>query len=796
LKNSSFLIVMLLLLSISVVNAEDVIWDNSFDYHSGADEPSALYVDSNGNSYITGAGVNDSHFDIVTIKYDSNGTLLWNNSFDYYSNNDRGNSIAVDSLGNSYVTGYGKTSEHTYYLITLKYASNGTLLWNRSFDYGLEDNMGNSIAVDSQGNSYVTGYGYNGSGCDILTLKYASNGTLLWNRSFDYVSDSDEGKGIAVDSDRNVYVAGYSKNGSITGITLLKYNESGNLLWNRFFEHDVDTYSIYFKLSSSGNPYLVGSKNTGPSSDVLILKYNESGNLQWNTTYEYVETSFAVARSFILDNDGNAYITGYMNSATTAEDIVIIKCASNGTLLWNNTFDLDSNLERGYSIAVDHDGNTYVAGEHSTEGGIHNLLILKYANNGALLWNNSIDCHMNTDPTLFFIKLDGYGIPYIVSTEMDGSNKDIIILKHNQTMAESLDDDEETPDDGLIHLSQDDFTEEGGFIINEPGYYVLDENITCELFGIIINSSNVLVDGRGFYLNRTDLEDESSGICTLNETFENITIKNFGISNFTFGISIPCSNFDDESMPNGSVSDLEITNCTFEFNLAGILVLNSENLIIESCNFTNNTFGIGVGYVTSGDISECNFESNMLGIESVINENVTIDSCNFINHTVGIVSLNVTGEIISSCDVVNNTFGIVPVNCTYGTISGCNFEFNEYGISTVDIFGEGPFGEISTYDIIQNYTILRNNFVNNTYALHLFGKNNEIYRNNFENNGENVNFEAVISNYFHSPVVTYEYNGETYTGRLGNYFGEELGTSYAGIFDRPYGISIELRLER
>ncbi|MBA2863870.1 hypothetical protein HNP94_000870 [Methanococcus maripaludis] len=62
--------------------------------------------------------------------------------------------------------------------------------------------------------------------------------------------------------------------------------------------------------------------------------------------------------------------------------------------------------------------------------------------------------------------------------------------------------------------------------------------------------------------------------------------------------------------------------------------------------------------------------------------------------------------------------------------------------------------------------------------------------NNFEGNLENVNFEAVFSNYFHSPVVKYEYNGKVYEGRLGNYYAEEdLETSIAGIFDKPYGIS-------
>ena len=157
-----------------------------------------------------------------------------------------------------------------------------------------------------------------------------------------------------------------------------------------------------------------------------------------------------------------------------------------------------------------------------------------------------------------------WNVPYNVTETINDSyplagivGLDIIV----SCQTSEPEDDEETPDDGLIHLSQDDFTEEDGFIINEPGYYVLDENINCELFGIIINSSNVVVDGRGFYLNRTDPEDESSGICTLNETFENITIKNFGISNFTYGISVITS----YSIHYTKLYDTKSTCCTYFF---------------------------------------------------------------------------------------------------------------------------------------------------------------------------------------------------------------------------------------
>ncbi|MEN6446018.1 MAG: SBBP repeat-containing protein [Candidatus Cloacimonas sp.] len=80
---------------------------------------------------------------------------------------DYGNSIAVDANGNSYVTGTFYGSSATFGSTTLtgsgyddifvaKMDSNGNWLWARQAGGTLSD-LGNSIAVDANGNSYVTG---------------------------------------------------------------------------------------------------------------------------------------------------------------------------------------------------------------------------------------------------------------------------------------------------------------------------------------------------------------------------------------------------------------------------------------------------------------------------------------------------------------------------------------------------------------------------------------------------------------------------------------------------------------
>ena len=96
------------------------------------------------------------------------------------ASNDTGNSIAVDSSGNVYVTGYtGSQGAGGNDILITKYNTSGVIQWQRTLG-GAGTDAGNSIAVDSSGNVYVTGYtGSQGAGgYDILIAKLPSDGSL------------------------------------------------------------------------------------------------------------------------------------------------------------------------------------------------------------------------------------------------------------------------------------------------------------------------------------------------------------------------------------------------------------------------------------------------------------------------------------------------------------------------------------------------------------------------------------------------------------------------------------------
>ena len=93
---------------------------------SGDDGAEAMAVDGLGNVYVTGY----SEDDYATIKYDTDGNELWVARYNVLPGSwDWAKAIAVDNLGNVYVTGY---SEGDY--ATIKYDSDGNELWVARYD--------------------------------------------------------------------------------------------------------------------------------------------------------------------------------------------------------------------------------------------------------------------------------------------------------------------------------------------------------------------------------------------------------------------------------------------------------------------------------------------------------------------------------------------------------------------------------------------------------------------------------------------------------------------------------------
>lgn len=162
----------------------------------------AVAVDSKDNILIV-----DEYF--TTRKYSSSGTFIWEKTFSSGGSWDYSYGVVTDSLDNVIVSGYNENSVSEWASIIVKYSPDGTKLWDIIDD--TEPRWSYKVAVDSYNNIIAAGGRY--LSYDWLTKKYDPNGNKIWERSFDFAGDYDEGCAVAIDSKNDIIVTGYVTDG-------------------------------------------------------------------------------------------------------------------------------------------------------------------------------------------------------------------------------------------------------------------------------------------------------------------------------------------------------------------------------------------------------------------------------------------------------------------------------------------------------------------------------------------------------------------------------------------------------
>jgi uncharacterized delta-60 repeat protein len=176
---------------------------------SGAEECMALTIGKSGSIYCAGftESLGAGNRDFLLIKYFPNNTKAWNVTWGGI-NRDEAKDIAIDSEGFVYCAGFTESySEGMSDFALVKFDPNGTLLWNKSWGgVGMDEIMG--MERDSEDNIYFTGYSetMGENSADLVVMKYYPNGTLhniTWG-----MYDCTLGTDIELDSNGSLYCSG------------------------------------------------------------------------------------------------------------------------------------------------------------------------------------------------------------------------------------------------------------------------------------------------------------------------------------------------------------------------------------------------------------------------------------------------------------------------------------------------------------------------------------------------------------------------------------------------------------
>lgn len=350
-------------------------------------------------------------------------------SFDY------GNAIAIDDSGYVYLTGryqgtadldpgtgiYNLTSSGGREIYVSKLSGSGDLIWAVSMG-GAGSDEANDIAVDDDGNVYITGQYMgpadfdpgpgtfnllpDGGFWDTFVCKLDNTGNLVWAKGFGGATGNDNGLGIAVDGAGSVYTTGffmdtadfdpglgvYELGAGGEDIFVQKLDENGNFMWAYKFGGLTSAWDEGNAITINGpNVYLTGWFNgivdfdPGPGShwvtangstwgDTYVLNLDTSGSFNWMS--HIGGSSSDEGTKIITDLDDNIILTGEFSGTTDfdpgpgtfeltpgARNVFVCKLDQSGGLIWVSAFSSNDALY-SRALASDETGNIYVGGRY------------------------------------------------------------------------------------------------------------------------------------------------------------------------------------------------------------------------------------------------------------------------------------------------------------------------------------------------------------------------------------------------------------------------------------------------
>jgi hypothetical protein len=384
--------------------------------------------------------------------------------------------MVLDTLENIYVAGFSQDSETNLGYVTIKYAPNGNQIWVRRYDSTNSDAAKPAaIALDANNNVIVTG--------SAVTVKYDSNGNQLWTVPY-------AGTVLAVDSNANIYVAGFSQD-----FGTVKLTPQGSNAWlMTYIETYGPTVSQSVLVDSGNNVYVSGLDSYysfvnngityGPYVELTTIKYGSTGNQIWKTSqaplpqeskvqiegaaldsanniylvsdwtdlvyvtsksasngtvvwtaYDPTGNGGSVAHGIALDSLGNAFVTGadahyYPN---TPYPISTYKIGTNGAYVWANLYySVPVASSVGNSIAVDQVNSVYITGYSPGTNFVNDIVTIKYDNNGKQVWVQRYHGPGNGDDAGNAIAVDKNGDVYVTGYETTAAGgTEIVTIKYS-----------------------------------------------------------------------------------------------------------------------------------------------------------------------------------------------------------------------------------------------------------------------------------------------------------------------------------------------------------------------------
>jgi Secretion system C-terminal sorting domain/Beta-propeller repeat len=200
---------------------------------------------------------------------------------------DQINGFATGDSGSIYIAGASDDDASGIDFMVLKLSSNLELEWQVSVDGGQDlVDVAKAVAVDASGYVYVAGYVTSATRRDFVTKKYdGSDGSEIWSTTYNGAkNDDDEGTDIAIDNNGNIFVTGYSnETGNRDYHTFWLDASDGGVLWDALFNsvYNQDDAAAVLHIDEIGDLLVTGriialDFDSEESTEVTTVKYKRA----------------------------------------------------------------------------------------------------------------------------------------------------------------------------------------------------------------------------------------------------------------------------------------------------------------------------------------------------------------------------------------------------------------------------------------------------------------------------------------------------------------------------------------
>jgi hypothetical protein len=346
----------------------------------------AIAVDTAGSVYVTGetyssdypgaSGPRQGSTDLFVTKLNPQGSAILYSTILGGSDDEAGNAVAVDAAGNAWITGATESAnfpalnplqqadfsagfQETF---ATKLGPSGQIQFSSYL--GVESNdQGNDIALDPQGNAYITGQAGAQFGPEVFVRKLAADGSQQIYQGFFGAAErgfdkGSSGQAIAVDAAGNAYITGRTNSIVFPVVDPLQAACSDS--------DEIDCTgddAFVAKLNPAGTDLLYSTYLGGSSAGSQIGGGGDEGQ---DIAVDQLGNIYVAGQTFASDFPVKNAAQPNKSGADNFSDAFVVKLTAQGDQLIYATYLGGEDWEETHGLAIDAEGNAYVAGMTSS----------------------------------------------------------------------------------------------------------------------------------------------------------------------------------------------------------------------------------------------------------------------------------------------------------------------------------------------------------------------------------------------------------------------------------------------